>query len=363
MDVRTGLVRRLDALAGPGALSIPVPGGTEGLVECLACAFHCRIPPGGRGVCRLRFNRSGKLFVPRGYVAGVACDPIEKKPFYHFLPGRDALSYGMLGCNFQCPFCQNWMSSQAVRDSAATAIPEPCTAEQLVALAQRRGAPVISSTYNEPLITSEWSREVFQLAKERGLLTCYVSNGFAGPEVLEYLDPVLDAMNVDLKCFTEAGYRRLGGRLGPVLETIRELHRRGKWVEVITLLVPGFTDGPAEVRAIAEFIVSVSPDIPWHVTAYHADYKMSSGPGRTPRSTLSTAVRIGREAGLRYVYGGNVPGLGNAENTLCPGCGALLLERRGFYLIQNRLRGGLCSECGAVIPGVWDKPVETGRDV
>ncbi len=361
MNGNAGFGERLDSLSKPGTLFRRMSEDGRGPIECLACAFHCRIRPGQRGVCRMRFNRGGDLLVPRGYVAGVACDPIEKKPFYHFLPGRDALSYGMLGCNFHCPFCQNWMSSQTVRDPAAVAMPEPCTAEQLVALAQRRGAPVISSTYNEPLITSEWSCEVFELAKKHGLLTCYVSNGFASPEVLEYLDPVLDAMNVDLKCFTEAGYRRLGGRLEPVLETIRELHRRGKWIEVITLLVPGFNDGPAEVRAIAEFIISVSPDIPWHVTAYHADYKMSDGPWRTPRSTLNAAVRIGRETGLRYVYGGNAPGLGRAEDTHCHTCDALLLERRGFRLIKDRLRGGSCPECGTSIPGIWRTSPTPGR--
>jgi len=163
-------------------------------------------------------------------------------------------------------------------------------------------------------------------------------------------------MNVDLKCFTEKGYAWLGGRLDPVLDTIRELRRRGKWVEVVTLLVPEFNDGAGEISAMAQFIASVSPDIPWHVTAYHADYKMSRGLWRTPRSTLDLAFRIGREAGLKYVYGGNVPGLGRAENTVCPECGGVLLERRGFQVVKNRLDRGACPDCGVTIPGVWEKP-------
>jgi len=322
-------------------------------IECTACAFHCRIPDGKRGVCRMRFNRGGVLYAPWGYVAGIACDPIEKKPFYHFLPGSDALSYGMLGCNFRCPFCQNWISSQTLKDPQAMSSFQPCTPEQIVSLAERYGASVISSTYNEPLITSDWSYDVFSLAHERGILTCYVSNGFAGPEVLDFLDPVLDAMNVDLKCFTDKGYAQLGGRLQPVLDTIRELHRRGKWVEVVTLVVPGFNDSDDELARIAEFIASVSCEIPWHVTAYHADYKMFDGPRRTPMERLTAALEIGKRTGLRYVYGGNVPGLGKWENTYCCECGELLIERRGFHVLTSRVQNGSCPRCGAQIPGRW----------
>ena len=325
----------------------------ETAVRCFACAHTCRIQDGASGICRLRFNRGGKLFVPHGYVSGVACDPIEKKPFYHFLAGKDALSYGMLGCNFHCPFCQNWTTSQVLRDPEAGAAPQRLTARDLVGLALRRGAPVISSTYNEPLITSEWSWEVFRLAKRNGLLTCYVSNGFASPRVLEYLDDCLDAMNVDLKCFTEKGYAKLGGRLQPVLDTIGALHEAGKWVEVITLVVPEFNDSDGELQDIAGFLASISPDIPWHVTAYHADYRMSGGVWRTPPELLQAATAIGRKAGIRYVYGGNVPGLGRDEDTCCHGCGRTLIERHGFTVRRNQLEDGHCPDCGTAIPGRW----------
>ncbi len=357
MDGTNSLGRRLDALTRKAELYRLLPetdSSGNPLIECTACAFHCRIPPGGRGACRMRFHRDGALYAPYGYTAGIACDPIEKKPFYQFLPGRTALSYGMLGCNFHCPFCQNWVSSQTLRDPEALALPRECTPEQIVGLARRCGAPVVSSTYNEPLITSEWSRDVFALAKEQGLRTCYVSNGFASPEVLDYLDPVLDAMNVDIKCFSEPGYRRLGGRLGPVLDTVRALHDRGKWVEVVTLLVPEFNDAPDEIGKIAEFMASIDPEIPWHITAYHADYKVHSGPRRTPIQTLETALHIAAQAGLAFVYAGNVLGLGRSESTWCPQCGALLIERRGFQVLQMRVRAGTCPECGRRIPGVWN---------
>ncbi|OGV72480.1 MAG: AmmeMemoRadiSam system radical SAM enzyme [Lentisphaerae bacterium RIFOXYB12_FULL_65_16] len=344
-------------MSRPGELVQPVPDAADKAVQCVACAHMCRIRDGGHGVCHVRFNSGGTLRVPHGYASSVACDPIEKKPFYHFLPGRDALSFGMLGCNLHCPFCQNWTISQALRDPEAVLSPRPCSAEQLVSLARRNAAPILSSTYNEPLISSEWAVEIFRLGKAHGLLTTYVSNGFASPQVLEYLDPWLDAMNVDLKCFSDEGYRTLGGRLDPVLDTIRALWARRKWVEVITLIVPGFNDSDRELAQIAEFLVSVSPDIPWHVTAYHADYKMAQGPARTSMERLQAGAEIGRKAGLRYIYGGNLLGLGRHENTYCHSCGRLLIERRGFSVSRNEVEaGGVCPGCQARVPGVWQVP-------
>ena len=355
VDDRAATVReKLLALCREGELYESVPeAAAANLVECVGCAHRCRIPDGRHGVCAMRFNRGGRLLVPHGYVSGAACDPIEKKPFYHLLPGEHALSYGMLGCSFHCEFCQNWVTSQTLRDPAAHAPTRRISAERLVELAEECEAKVIASTYNEPLITSEWSKEIFSLAKARGLVTAYVSNGFATPETLTYLEPVLDAMNVDLKCFTDEHYRRLGGRLQPVLDTIRRLRETGKWVEVITLVVPGFNDSDEELRGIAEFLVSASADIPWHVTACHAAYKMDHGPASTPVSRILDAIKIGRQAGLRYVYGGNVIGLDKDESTFCHSCGSLLITRCGLACRGNYLKNGRCPDCHQAVPGIF----------
>jgi pyruvate formate lyase activating enzyme len=325
-------------------------------VVCFACGHRCLIPEGRSGVCKVRFNRAGTLFAPSGYVAALQCDPIEKKPFFHAFPGRDALSFGMLGCDLHCAYCQNWVTSQAIRDPEAVAPLRPTTPRDLVALARRMRAPVIASTYNEPLITAEWAVEVFREAKAQGLTCAFISNGNATREVLEFLRPHVSLYKVDLKSFRDREYRRLGGRLEPVLETIRRLHEMGFWVEIVTLVVPGLNDSKEELRDVARFLASVSPDIPWHVTAFHPDYKMTDR-ARTAVEKLLEAVGIGREEGLRFVYAGNLPGLvGDAENTCCPNCRALLVERRGYRILENRLREGRCPDCSAVIPGPWDSP-------
>jgi pyruvate formate lyase activating enzyme len=322
-------------------------------VRCVACGHRCKIPPGRDGICKVRSNRDGVLLVPSGYVAGVAIDPIEKKPFFHAMPGSTALSFGMLGCDYHCGYCQNWLTSQALRDPVAGTPPEPTTAEQLVGWALEQSAPVITSTYNEPLITSEWAVEIFKLARKYHLKCSYVSNGNGTPEVLEYLRPYIDFFKIDLKSFRQKNYQQLGGTLQSVLDTIQRLHAMGVWVEVVTLVVPGFNDSPEELGEIASFLASVSVDIPWHVTAFHQDYKMTD-PGTTPAGTLVRAATIGREAGLRFVYAGNLPGLTEGlENTCCPSCGALLIEREGFRVIQNRLANGACPACATTVPGVW----------
>lgn len=323
-------------------------------VRCVACGHRCLIPPGREGVCRVRFNERGRLRVPFGYVGALQVDPVEKKPFFHALPGARALSFGMLGCDYHCGYCQNWLTSQALRDPAAAAGPTEIAPVDLVRLAQRHGARIVTSTYNEPLITSEWAVAVFREARRAGLVCSYVSNGNATPEVLDYLVPWLALYKVDLKGFRDEFYRRLGGTLERVLWTIRALHERGVWVEVVTLCVPGANDSDAELRDIARFLVSVSPDIPWHVTAFHPDYKMIDRSG-TPARALVRAAEIGRTEGLRFVYAGNLPGATGAwESTYCPGCRALLVERRGFHVLRNRLTaGGGCPDCGRAIPGVW----------
>jgi pyruvate formate lyase activating enzyme len=323
-------------------------------VRCVACGHRCPIPNGAQGVCKVRFNRDGCLMVPWGYVSGIACDPIEKKPFFHAYPGSLAYSFGMLGCDLHCSYCQNWVTSQALRDADATLDSRPASAEEMAAQARTLGATVVVSTYNEPLITSEWAVEVFRHAKAAGLVTGYVSNGNGTPEVLDYLKPWVDLYKVDLKGFDDRRYRQLGGRLQPILDTIRGLHALGIWVEVVTLLVPGFNDSDAELRDLTAFLAGVSPDIPWHVTAYHEDYRMN-GTGDTTAPMLRRAADIGRESGLRFVYAGNLPGaVGGLESTRCPACSTLLVERRGYVVRDYRITpDGACPSCATPIPGRW----------
>lgn len=327
-------------------------------VRCFACGHRCLILPGHDGICRVRFNRDGKLFVPTGYVGALQCDPIEKKPFFHALPGTLAMSFGMLGCDLHCGYCQNWFTSQALRDPASTAPPQPISAEEFVELALDQGADTVTSTYNEPLITSEWAVEIFKLARQRGLRTSYVSNGNGTEEVLDYIKPWVDFYKVDLKSFNDRSYRQLGGKLDTVLRTIEMLHAKGFWVEIVTLFIPGFNDGEDEMRGIAKFLAGVSPDIPWHCTAFHPDYKMQDN-DYTPARTIVRACEIGREAGLRFCYAGNVPGhVGGWEHTWCPSCRELLIERNGFTVISYQLSDdGRCPKCGVSIPGRWDAAV------
>ncbi len=326
----------------------------RGRVRCFACGHRCLIPPGRDGVCRVRFNQEGALWVPFGYVAALQLDPVEKKPFFHALPGSRALSFGMLGCDLHCGYCQNWLTSQALRDPSALGPVEEIAAEDVARLARERGARIVTSTYNEPLITSEWAVAVFRAAKALGLVCSYVSNGNGTEEVLEYLRPYVSLYKVDLKGFRDRPYRDLGGTLERVTWTIRALHERGLWVEVVTLVVPGFNDSEDELRDVARFLRSVSADIPWHVTAFHPDYKFDDR-GATPLRRLLRAAEIGREEGLDFVYAGNLPGaVRRWENTYCPGCDTLLVERTGFRVLRNLLsEDGRCPSCRRPIPGVW----------
>lgn len=325
----------------------------ENWVQCYSCGHRCKIKPGRDGICKVRFNENGKLYVPWGYVNSVALDPIEKKPFFHVIPGAAALSFGMVGCDFHCSFCQNWISSQTLRNNQSPTLIEPTEPENIVMSAHKHQAQIITSTYNEPLITTEWAVGIFKIAKQYGLVTGYVSNGNGTPEVLEYLQPYLDLFKIDLKGFDDKRYRELGGVLQNVLDTIKLAYEKGFWVEVVTLVVPGFNDSDDELKQIAEFLVSVSSDIPWHVTAFHPDYKMTDRAG-TPGKTLLRASEIGKTAGLNFVYAGNLPGrVGGGENTYCPTCNQLLIERVGYRVLQNNLVGGECWKCKTTIPGFW----------
>ena len=347
------LAEVLDELTAEGAPEV-TEHFADGSLRCYACGHRCLIGVGRRGICKVRFNERGRLMVPVNYVAALQCDPTEKKPFFHLLPGSDTLTFGMLGCDLHCGYCQNWLTSQTLRDDAAGTAPNVVSSDRLVALAHAYGARVVGSSYNEPLITAEWAVEVFKRAKAEGFRTAFISNGNATPQVLDYLRPVTDCYKIDLKSMSDRNYRQLGGVVGNILDTVRMVHERGFWEEIVTLVIPGFNDSEDELRRAADFIASVSPDIPWHVTAFHQDYRMTEN-ANTTAEQLIRACEIGRAAGLRYVYAGNLPGrVGRWENTYCHNCDELLVERYGYIIRQAKLKAdGLCPKCATRIPGVW----------
>ncbi len=351
-----------ELVAATGPPSHPGASAGTSRLRCYACGHQCPIPDGAQGVCKVRFNRGGRLQVPWGYVGGVQCDPIEKKPFFHAYPGALAYSFGMLGCDLHCSYCQNWVTSQALRDPHAGAAPADTTPASLVQDALRQHAQVVVSTYNEPLITVEWAVAIFKEARAQGLVTGFVSNGNGTTRVLEYLRPHIDLYKIDLKGFDDRRYRELGGRLQPVLDTIAWLHASGVWVEIVTLLVPGFNDSERELRSLTRFLAGVSTEIPWHVTAFHQDYKMTE-PANTTPAMLLRAVKIAREAGLRYVYAGNAPGrVGELEHTDCHVCGGRVIARHGYLIQEYRLTpDGACPRCEARIPGRWNAAFDGQR--
>jgi pyruvate formate lyase activating enzyme len=323
-------------------------------VRCHACAHRCLIKEGRRGICHVRFNAAGTLRVPAGYVAALNVDPTEKKPFFHILPGSQTLTFGMMGCDLHCPFCQNWVTSQTLRDPEAGVEPQLVTSDQLIAIARRYGASLVGSSYNEPLITSEWAVEIFIKAQAAGLRCVYISNGNVTREALEYIRPYVAGYKIDLKTMNDKNYRKLGTVMQRVLDGIQLVHSMGFWLEIVTLVIPGFNDSNEELWDTARFIAALSPDIPWHVTAFHKDYKLTD-PDNTDAKTLLRAAEIGQEAGLRYVYAGNLPGMtGMYENTYCYQCSELLVARRGYYIRTNKLAGtGRCSKCNTPIAGIW----------
>ncbi|MBI2066997.1 MAG: AmmeMemoRadiSam system radical SAM enzyme [Deltaproteobacteria bacterium] len=327
----------------------------NGKVRCFSCGHRCLIPEGKAGICLVRYNKEETLFVPYGYVGALQLDPVEKKPFFHAYPGSLAMSFGMLGCDYHCGYCQNWYTSQSLRDSKATAKPIPLSPKEFVNHAKQEGARIVTSTYNEPLITSEWAVEIFKVAKKEKLITSYVSNGNGTAEVLEFIRPWVDLYKVDLKGFDDKHYRQLGGVLPVVLETIGRLYEMGFWLEVVTLIVPDFNDSEEELRGIAQFLAGISREIPWHITAFHKDYKMKDHHDTSIQQLLK-AYEIGKEEGLHFVYPGNRPGeVGNRENTYCPSCNTLLIERYGFQVLSYHLKqGGHCPKCNLKIPGRWD---------
>jgi pyruvate formate lyase activating enzyme len=322
----------------------------DGRILCTLCPRDCRIGEGQPGFCFIRQNRGGRL-VTLGYgrSTGFAVDPIEKKPLNHFLPGSGVLSFGTAGCNLGCRFCQNWDISKA---KLADRRSEEWDPVRVVELARELGAPGIAFTYNDPIIWAEYAIDVAKEAHRRGLFTVFVTNGYVREKAREEIFAHMDAANVDLKAFTEGFYARVTlSHLAPVLETLEWLAReRRVWVEVTNLLIPGLNDAPAETRVLAEWIRDrMGADVPLHFSAFHPDYKMMDLPP-TPPATLSAARRIAREAGLRYVYTGNVRDR-DGQATYCPSCGARVIERDWFAIRASRMRGSACASCGARIAG------------
>ncbi len=324
----------------------------EDKVHCFLCSHHCRIKDGGRGVCQVRENRGGVLYtLVYDKVIASHIDPIEKKPLFHFLPGSQSYSIATPGCNFRCLFCQNADIAQMPRDQKYIA-GEPASPEDIVFDAEKARCASISYTYTEPTIFMELAYDTAKLAHERGLKNVFVTNGYITIEALREIRPFLDAANIDLKGFTEGFYRRVcGAELKHVLESIKNYYDLGIWIELTTLVIPNNNDSPEELRQIAEFIASIDKNIPWHVTRFHPTYKLTDQP-RTPVETLRRAREIGLEAGLKYVYEGNVPGSGG-EDTFCPNCKANLIKRYGNMVIAYNLREGACPVCGTRLAGVF----------
>jgi pyruvate formate lyase activating enzyme len=318
-------------------------------VHCFLCAHHCRIAPGERGLCGVRENQDGVLYtLVYGYPVSTAVDPIEKKPLFHFLPGSKSLSLATVGCNFTCAFCQNSDISQMPRDGGRI-VGRPLSPRRVVEEARSSGCASISYTYTEPTVFYEYARDCAELATSTGLKNVFVTNGYMTVEALKGLEGHLHAANVDLKSFSDDFYRTLvGARLKPVLDSIRRLVEMGVWVEVTTLLIPGRNDGEEELRSLVAFLVSLSPDIPWHVSRFYPAYRLQSVQP-TPTTLIEKAFRIGREEGLHYIYAGNVPGH-PTESTVCPSCGEIVLERQGFRLVRDGINKGACPRCETRIP-------------
>jgi pyruvate formate lyase activating enzyme len=312
------------------------------------------IRPGLRGICGVRENRDGILVALAGdRVVAFAVDPIEKKPFFHFLPGTTAYSIATAGCNFRCRFCQNWEISQWTRERSEPVPGLVTSARDIVDSALSRRCRTVAYTYTEPTVFFELAVETAWLAADAGLRNVLVTNGYMTAEALAMIAPVLDGANVDLKSFSDGYYRKVcGATLGPVLDTIRRMRERAIWVEVTTLLVPGRNDSDQELAALAGWLADLDREIPWHVSAFSPAYRMLDVPP-TPVASLHRAAGLGRDAGLHYVYTGNVP-LPGMEDTACCGCGTWLVRRRGLAVIDNRIAQGRCPVCTAAVPGVWE---------
>lgn len=322
-------------------------------IECLLCAHNCRIKDGRRGLCQVRENQDGVLYsLVYGRLVSQHVDPIEKKPLFHLLPGSLSYSIATVGCNFRCTHCQNYDISQYPQIHGGDIVGTHATPDQIITAAQGYGCQSISYTYIEPTIFFEFAYDCAQIAHEKGMKNIFVSNGYTSPEATKKIAPFLDGNNIDLKAFTEKFYHEVcGAKLAPVLETIQLMKELGVWVEITTLLIPGWNDSDQELEEIARFIKGVDPEMPWHVTRFHPTYKMSDR-SVTPASTLQRAREIGLSEGLKYVFVGNIPGEGG-ENTICPRCRETVVERVGFSVISQNLEECRCGSCGESIAGIF----------
>lgn len=321
-------------------------------VRCFLCAHRCEIGLAGFGICGVRKNIDGALnTLVYAEVIAANIDPIEKKPLYHFLPASTSYSLATIGCNFKCGFCQNWQISQSSKRTSALPQKSRLMPEEAVKEAKSAGARSISYTYTEPTIFFEYAYDTAKLAKSRSLKNVFVSNGFITPEALETISPYLDAINIDLKSFSEGFYINVcKGKLAPVLASIRLAKKLDIWLEVTTLIIPGQNDSEQELSSIAEFIAGVGKDIPWHISRFHPDYKFLTQ-ASTSKQVLEKAKKIGESAGLRYVYPGNIL---EGFDTHCYSCSNVLLKRAYFDLTENNITNGKCSFCGAVVDGVYE---------
>lgn len=323
-----------------------------GEVQCRLCNHYCVTRDGRRGLCNVRENRGGLLHT-LVYDKVVAChvDPIEKKPLFHFYPGSYAYSLGTVGCNFRCRFCQNADIAQMATDDNGRIVGKSMTPEDIVESAVAAGCQSIAYTYTEPTVFFELAYATATAAHEQGVKNIFVTNGYMSGEALDMIHPVLDAANVDLKAFSDEFYKKqCSARLTPVLETLKKMKTLGVFVEVTTLIIPGLNDDPAELKELAEFIATdLGNDTPWHVSRFHPTYRLTDLPP-TPVKTLLRARDIGIAAGLKNVYTGNIPGQ-EGEDTVCYGCGKILIKRMGFTVFENRIENSRCPDCGAVIYG------------
>lgn len=323
----------------------------NGQVRCKLCAHRCRVADGKRGICAVRENNSGTLYsLVYGRAISANVDPIEKKPLFHFLPGTRSYSIATAGCNFSCVFCQNWQISQITKGPRGQIVGEDLPPDKIVERAMKLGCQSISYTYTEPTIFFEYAYDTARLAQKAGLKNIFVTNGYQTPETIEQMVGVIDAVNVDLKSFSDEYYRSLcGGRLAPVLDSIKLMYKRGIWVEVTTLIVPDQNDSQEEITQIAEYLCGISRDIPWHISRFYPQYRMDES-CPTTLETLYRAYELGKKAGLNYIYVGNVPG-NEYENTYCPGCGEKVIGRFS-YSVEKYLQGEKCPKCGEKMPFV-----------
>jgi pyruvate formate lyase activating enzyme len=327
----------------------------NGKVKCNLCSHRCVIKAGRRGKCSVRENQAGTLHtLVYGKVIARHVDPIEKKPLFHFLPGTLSYSVATVGCNFRCKFCQNADIAQMPADHHGVIMGDTVTPDEVVAAAEKSGSRSIAYTYTEPTVFFEFAYDTAKIAHEHGIRNVFVTNGYMTAEAIEMINPYLDAANVDLKAFRDRYYKDLcGARLKHVQKTLKRMKALGIFVEVTTLIVTGLNDDRTELEELAAFIAhDLGADTPWHISRFHPTYKLTDRPA-TPVETLTQAREIGLQAGLKYVYTGNVPG-NTGENTFCPGCGEMLIDRWGFQVGKMRIKEGRCTLCGDVIEGVWE---------